>query len=151
MRRRWNWRSGEKQCSDTRDVLSQPSEWPLSSRSPLQVTFLMSDETNLADLLALNLHKFEDEVKNIVDKASKELKMEHTLQEMEVTWAQMEFEHDIHPRTGTKLLRSSEELIETLEDNQVTYMHVLKNVHTCMYIKHMSVHTYSCMYICINT
>lgn len=84
----------------------------------------MSDETNLADLLALNLHKFEDEVKNIVDKASKELKMEHTLQEMEVTWAQMEFEHDIHPRTGTKLLRSSEELIETLEDNQVTYIHV---------------------------
>ena len=27
-----------------------------------QVKFLMSDETNLADLLALNLHKFEEEV-----------------------------------------------------------------------------------------
>ena len=39
----------------------------------------MSDKTNLADLLALNLHKFEDEVRNIVDKATKELSMEKTL------------------------------------------------------------------------
>lgn len=40
---------------------------------------MMSDETNLADLLALNLHLFEDEVRNIVDKATKELSMEKTL------------------------------------------------------------------------
>lgn len=79
----------------------------------------MSEETNLSDLLALNLHKFEDEVRNIVDKASKELSMEKTLKEMEVTWAQMEFESEQHPRTGIMLLKSSEELIETLEDNQV--------------------------------
>jgi dynein heavy chain len=39
----------------------------------------MSDQTNLADLLALNLHMFEDEVRNIVDKATKELSMEKTL------------------------------------------------------------------------
>jgi len=40
---------------------------------------VMSDETTLADLLALNLHKVEDEVRNIVDKATKELSMEKTL------------------------------------------------------------------------
>ena len=40
---------------------------------------MMSDETTLADLLALNLHKVEDEVRNIVDKATKELSMEKTL------------------------------------------------------------------------
>ena len=39
---------------------------------PLQVKFEMSDETTLADLLQLNLHKYEDEVRNIVDKAVKE-------------------------------------------------------------------------------
>ena len=39
----------------------------------------MSEETNLSDLLALNLHNFEDEVRNIVDKATKELSMEKTL------------------------------------------------------------------------
>lgn len=87
----------------------------------LQVKFVMSDETNLADLLALNLHKFEDEVRNIVDKAAKELSMEKTLGELTVTWSQMEFENEEHKRTGYKILRSSEELIETLEDNQVCH------------------------------
>ena len=43
---------------------------------PLQVKFEMSDETTLADLLQLNLHKYEDEVRNIVDKAVKESGME---------------------------------------------------------------------------
>ena len=82
----------------------------------------MSEETNLSDLLALNLHKFEDEVRNIVDKATKELSMEKTMKELDVTWAQMEFESEPHPRTGVMLLKSSEELIETLEDNQVSWM-----------------------------
>ena len=84
-----------------------------------QVKFLMSDETNLADLLALNLHKFEDEVQTLVDKATKELSMEKALKEMDSIWSQMEFEHEEHVRTGVQLLKSSEELIETLEDNQV--------------------------------
>ena len=44
-----------------------------------KVKFLMSDETNLSDLLSLNLHNFEDEVRTIVDKATKELSMEKTL------------------------------------------------------------------------
>ena len=89
------------------------------SPPPPQVKFLMSEDTNLADLLALNLHNFEDEVRNIVDKASKEQGMEKTLREFEQTWSQMEFEQDTHPRTKVELLQSSEELIETLEDNQV--------------------------------
>jgi dynein heavy chain len=41
------------------------------------------------------------------------------LKELDATWSVMEFEHDEHLRTKTPLLRSSEELIETLEDNQV--------------------------------
>ena len=88
----------------------------------LQVKFVMSDETNLADLLALNLHKFEDEVRNIVDKATKELSMEKSLKEMEKIWADMEFEYEKHGRTGMQLLKVNEELIETLEDNQVQCM-----------------------------
>ena len=86
----------------------------------LQVRFQMDDDTTLSDLLALNLHDFEDEVLGIVDKAVKEMSMEKVLKELEVTWATMEFEHEKHNRTGTTLLRASEELIETLEDNQVT-------------------------------
>lgn len=40
-----------------------------------KVRFQMDEGTSLADLLSLNLHKFEDEVKNIVDKAVKEMGM----------------------------------------------------------------------------
>ncbi|XP_016061753.1 PREDICTED: dynein heavy chain 17, axonemal [Miniopterus natalensis] len=46
-----------------------------------QVKFEMSEDTTLADLLQLNLHKFEDEVRNIVDKAVKESGMEKALME----------------------------------------------------------------------
>ena len=84
-----------------------------------RVRFVMTDETSLADLLALNLHNFEDEVHNIVDKACKEMAMEKMLKELEVTWRTMEFHHDIHKRTGYTTLRGSEDLIETLEENQV--------------------------------
>ena len=79
----------------------------------------MDESTSLSDLLSLNLHNYEEEVRNIVDKAVKEMSMEKVLKELDVTWATMEFEHDKHPRTGITMLRTSEELIETLEDNQV--------------------------------
>lgn len=45
----------------------------------LQVKFNITDDTTLADLLALNLHKYEEEVKTIVDKSVKEAAMEKTL------------------------------------------------------------------------
>ena len=79
----------------------------------------MDDNTTLADLLSLNLHNFEDEVLGIVDKAVKEMSMEKVLKELDTTWATMEFEHDKHARTGITMLKASEEVIETLEDNQV--------------------------------
>lgn len=43
---------------------------------PPQVKFEMSEASTLADLLQLDLHKYEDEVRNIVDKAVKESGME---------------------------------------------------------------------------
>ena len=95
-----------------------------------KVQFSMSDDTNLADLLNLNLHNFEDEVHNIVDKACKEMAMERMLKDLDVTWDTMEFEHELHARTGYTLLRASEELIETLEENQVQ----LQNMMTSKYI-----------------
>lgn len=43
-------------------------------------------ETSLADLLQLNLHLFEEDVKGIVDKAVKEMGMEKVLSELNSTW-----------------------------------------------------------------
>ncbi|XP_077689901.1 dynein axonemal heavy chain 17 [Eretmochelys imbricata] len=97
-----------------------------------KVNFIMSDETTLADLLQLNLHKFEDEVRSIVDKAVKESGMEKVLKALDSTWSTMQFEHEPHARTGTMLLRSDELLVETLEDNQVQ----LQNLMTSKYLAH---------------
>jgi len=43
----------------------------------------------------LNLHNFEDEVHNIVDKAIKEMAMERMLKELEIVWSSMEFHHEV--------------------------------------------------------
>ncbi|XP_036766314.2 dynein axonemal heavy chain 17 [Manis pentadactyla] len=97
-----------------------------------QVKFEMSDATTLADLLRLNLHEYEDEVRNIVDKAVKESGMEKVLTALESTWSAMEFQHEPHPRTGTAMLRSDEVLVETLEDHQVQ----LQNLMMSKYLSH---------------
>ncbi len=84
------------------------------------VQFSMSAQTTLEELLNLNLYNYEEEVRNIVDKAVKEMSMEKTIKDIENTWTTMEFSTDPHPRTGIKLLTASDELIETLEQNQVS-------------------------------
>ncbi|XP_076154706.1 dynein axonemal heavy chain 17-like isoform X2 [Alosa pseudoharengus] len=97
-----------------------------------KVKFEMSEKTTFEDLLQLNLHEFEDEVRGIVDKAVKESTMEKMLLELDKTWSTMAFEHEPHGRTGTMLLKPNEELVETLEDNQVQ----LQTLMTSKYIAH---------------
>lgn len=80
--------------------------------------------------MVLNLHKFEDEVKNIVDKSVKETNIEKSLKEFSETWNTMEFEYSHHQRTNHSLLRVGEELIEILEDNQIQ----LQNIMTSKFI-----------------
>lgn len=79
----------------------------------------MTDKTTLEDLLKLELHKYEEEVKNIVDKAVKEMAMEKMLKELNKTWSELSFEKEPHDRTKLSVLRISEEIIDTLEENQV--------------------------------
>ncbi|XP_058791425.1 dynein beta chain, ciliary [Phymastichus coffea] len=98
----------------------------------MTVRFVMDEETSLENLLELNLHECEEEVKNIVDKAVKEMSMEKYLRELNSIWSGMEFEKEDHSRTGAILLRASEELIETLEENQVQ----LQNLITSKFIAH---------------
>ncbi len=107
----------------------------------------MDENTTLGDLLELQLHHVEEEVKNIVDKAVKEMGIEKVqewdwnhfwenlwgvlghnkmlcvqiLGEIMQTWSMMSLSYETHTSTGTPLLKADENLIETLEDNQVTF------------------------------
>ncbi|OQV20869.1 Dynein beta chain, ciliary [Hypsibius exemplaris] len=83
------------------------------------VSFIMNENTKLGDLFSLQLHKFEDEVKSIVDRAAKEQGMEKTLRELNTVWADLQFDLEVHHRTGIELIRLSEDIIETLEENQM--------------------------------
>lgn len=57
-----------------------------------------------------------------------------SLKELDVIWAQMEFDHEKHHRTSIPLIFASEEVIETLEDNQVytLYMYIERSTNVCI-------------------
>ncbi|NXM68229.1 DYH17 protein, partial [Serilophus lunatus] len=99
-----------------------------------KVKFTMSEDTTLADLLQLDLHKYEEEVRGIVDKATKEAGMEKVLSTLNTTWATMQFEHEPHGRTGLPLLKPDELLIEMLEDNQVQLQNVLASKYRAFFL-----------------
>ncbi|XP_014229978.1 dynein beta chain, ciliary-like [Trichogramma pretiosum] len=103
-----------------------------------QVKFTMNDGTTLEELLQLQLHKFEDEVKNIVDKAVKEMGIEKMLVEIGNTWTTMEFERETHSRTKLYILRVSEEVIDTLEENQVQLQTMLGSKFIGFFLKEVS-------------
>ncbi|NWV29438.1 DYH17 protein, partial [Origma solitaria] len=100
-----------------------------------KVEFTMSEDTVLADLLQLNLHQFEEEVRGIVDKASKEGGMEKVLNALDSTWDTMEFEYEPHSRTQLPLLKMDEVLIETLEDNQMQLQNVLASKYRAFFLQ----------------
>ncbi|NXS34473.1 DYH17 protein, partial [Pomatostomus ruficeps] len=100
-----------------------------------KVEFTMSEDTTLADLLQLNLHKFEEEVRGIVDKATKEAGMEKVLNALDTTWATMQFEYEPHSRTQLPLLKMDEVLVETLEDNQMQLQNVLASKYRAFFLQ----------------
>ncbi|KAM8956225.1 dynein axonemal heavy chain 9 isoform 2-T2 [Lycaon pictus] len=102
------------------------------------VSFTMGEGATLAHLLQLRLHHFEDEVRDIVDKAMKEMAMEKTLKELQTTWAGMEFQYEPHPRTGVPQLQSDEDLIEVLEDNQGQLQNLMMSKHIAFFLEEVS-------------
>ncbi|XP_004857611.1 dynein heavy chain 9, axonemal isoform X1 [Heterocephalus glaber] len=102
------------------------------------VSFTMDKDTTLAHLLQLQLHLFEDEVRGIVDKAVKEMEMEKVLRELQSTWAGMEFQYEPHLRTQVPLLKSDENLIEVLEDNQVQLQNLMMSKYVAFFLEEVS-------------
>ena len=102
-----------------------------------KVKFIMDESTTLADLLSLNLHNFEDDVQNIVDKACKEMAMEKVIKDLENNWKSMEFSFEDH-QTGVKLLRASEELVENLEENNVQIQNMMMSKYIAFFLKEIS-------------
>lgn len=103
-----------------------------------KVQFTMTEKTTLSDLLALQLHKVEDEVRNIVDKAVKEMGTEKILTEISQTWTNLEFIYEKHYRTGTPLIKTDEQLFETLDSNQVQLQAIMQSKYVEYFIEQVS-------------
>jgi dynein heavy chain, axonemal len=82
---------------------------------------------SLQQLLDLQLHKFEEEVGEIVDQASKEEKMETALVRLGETWAKMEFQFVQFGSTYVYTVKMVEEDFEALEDDQVLLQGMIAN------------------------
>uniref|UniRef100_A0A8D1IYR5 Dynein axonemal heavy chain 11 n=1 Tax=Sus scrofa TaxID=9823 RepID=A0A8D1IYR5_PIG len=102
------------------------------------VKFSINEAMTLADLLALQLHQVEEDVRSIVDKAVKELGTEKVINEIIQTWATMEFSYEVHYRTGIPLLKSDEQLFETLEHNQVQLQTLLQSKYVEYFIEQVT-------------
>ncbi|CAF4988307.1 unnamed protein product, partial [Rotaria sp. Silwood1] len=87
----------------------------------------MTNETSLQDLLVLNLHKYEEEVKNIVDKADKEQGMEKILHDLENTWSNMNFHIEKHPRTNVTLVTIDDDILVALDEHQTQLQTLLSS------------------------
>ncbi|XP_066487525.1 dynein axonemal heavy chain 11 [Tiliqua scincoides] len=99
------------------------------------VQFSITENTTLADLLILKLHNMEDDVRSIVDKAVKELGTEKILIEISQIWATMEFSYEEHYRTHILLLKTDEQLFETLDNNQVQLQTILQSKYVEYFIE----------------
>ncbi|KAG5306381.1 DYHC protein, partial [Pseudoatta argentina] len=99
-----------------------------------RVKFTMDDKTTLEDLLKLELHKYESEVKDMVDKAVKEMSMEKAFKELHNIWDILEFGKETHERTKLSILTLSEEVIEMLEENQVQLQNMLDSKYVAYFL-----------------
>ncbi|XP_030369376.1 dynein beta chain, ciliary [Scaptodrosophila lebanonensis] len=99
-----------------------------------KVSYKSNKSTTLAELLKLQLQQHEEDIKNTVDRAIKEATVTKVLDEIKATWAHLEFELENHQtRPHIQLLKVSEELIETLDDNQMQ----LQNISTSKHIEYL--------------
>ena len=112
--------------ADLRSPAMRDRHWQLLMETT-KVHFKIDAEFKLDDLLSLELHKFEDEVGEIVDRAQKEEKMENALQKLDETWSKVEFDLIQHKDTEIYTVKMTEEDFEVLEDNQVLVQGMMAN------------------------
>ena len=86
-------------------------------KAKVQKDFEVDDKLLLKDVFELNLNKFSEDVEEITDQAKQEAKMEKTLQRLEETWKDVEFEFTQHRDSNVMLIKLSEENFDMLEEN----------------------------------
>ena len=71
------------------------------------------------DALALKLHEHTEDVEEVIETATKELKIERKLRDIEVAWRDLTMDYVPHNDTEMFLIKPSEQVIECLEAHQL--------------------------------
>lgn len=80
-----------------------------------------SEDFTLERIVQLGFEQFAELIHEISGAASKELAIEHTLDNMERAWQNIELDIVPHKEKNTFKIRSTEEIFQSLEDNQVKH------------------------------
>ncbi len=74
---------------------------------------------NLGNIMKLNLHLHVEEVSDVIEAAQREIKIEKKLEIIETTWDSMVLDYVAHKDTEMFVVSPSEELLESLESQQM--------------------------------
>jgi dynein heavy chain len=116
-------------CAELRNPAMRDRHWKLL----LQTTKYQghidpeADDFTLERLIEMGLHRFAEDVSNIVEKASKELSIEKALTKIIDIWDKMAFTYDHHDTLDTYLLGPIDEIVEQLEADNNTLQGMLSN------------------------
>ncbi|KDO31249.1 hypothetical protein SPRG_03866 [Saprolegnia parasitica CBS 223.65] len=106
--------------NDLHSEAMQDRHWKaLSSLCKVKAIDPKDPKFSFADLLKLELHLHVDDVGEIVETANKEQKIEKKLTLIEDLWHRLTLDYVPHKDSGTFVIKPSEEVVESLESNQL--------------------------------
>ncbi|EQC33295.1 hypothetical protein SDRG_09276 [Saprolegnia diclina VS20] len=106
--------------NDLHSEAMQDRHWKaLSSLCKVKAIDPKDPKFSFADLLKLELHLHVDDVGEIVETANKEQKIEKKLTLIEDLWRRLTLDYVPHKDSGTFVIKPSEEVVESLESNQL--------------------------------
>jgi dynein heavy chain len=73
----------------------------------------------LEDLLSKQLHNHADDIMEIVETASKELKIERKMESIEKVWNALDLDYVPHKDSDVFVVRPSDQVVESLEEHQM--------------------------------
>ena len=92
------------------------------------INFQKEIDIKLGDILKKDLLKYSEDITEVVDGANNEVRMETQLSDLDKTWRDMQFSYKEMPEfPELEILNAPEELIQTLEENQVAVMNYLSS------------------------
>jgi len=116
----------------------RPRHWN-RLREVTGIDFKGSVDLKLGDILNKDLLKFGDDITEIVDGANNDVRMEMQLKDLENTWATMEFGYKpMETFKELHILAVPEDLIQTLEENQVAVQTYLSSKNISFFKKDLT-------------